>query len=218
MHWLGYSLCPWSPQMRERETFPRAAVPAFWRSRHPQHCDPPQSFESLVCPAKHAFFWSKHQFLMTGDKTISLQCFVLFALKKKKAWQRCGLKVSVKTRQSFFSFFFLSQWDSGVHPSPLSVAKLHPRMTYRRHICRKYAMKLCGSCTIGAFLPPLRCPAVCWGAVSEPDSFTQRVSSLSHQLASYLCQRVKTGTWLQPSTTKRQNSERCRRVIKTNGG
>lgn len=61
------------------------------------------------------------------------------------------LKVSV-----FFVLFFVTAglW---VYPSPLSVAKLHTRMSYHRHICTKYAMKLCGPCTIRATcpLPPL---------------------------------------------------------------
>lgn len=37
------------------------------------------------------------------------------------------------------------------YPSGLSVAQCPPRSSYHRHICRKYAVKLCGSClTTGA--------------------------------------------------------------------
>lgn len=109
-----------------------------------------------------------------------------------------GLKVSVKSSEVFFVTVGL-----GVYPSPLSVAKLRPRMSYHRHICRKYAMKLCGSCTIRAICPPtththLRSLPSCTPLglrVSE----TALPSRLPLASMSYLCQLVKTTTWAQQS-------------------
>lgn len=92
-----------------------------------------------------------------------------------------------------------------VYPSPLSVAKLHPCMSYHRHICTKYAMKLCDSCTIGAICPsptfvvfPL---AVRWGSMSVRQLYPVGCLSLPLARFSYLCQLVTTVTRAQQFMT-----------------
>lgn len=141
MHWLGNPVCPWSSQLRESKKFPRAAVPALLWSAHLQQTVWSFNAQTLLFVLPNVTFWWQN------IKRIGLQCFALFS---KKVFLCRGLKVSVKSRQSMF-FVTVGLW---VYPSPLSVAKLHPRMSYHRHICRKYAMKLCGSCTTGAICPP----------------------------------------------------------------
>ena len=82
----------------------------------------------------------------------------LFCFHKKKEKGSISVPRSEKwawrADKVFYLFIFFVTVGLGVYPSPLSVAKLHPRMSYHRHICRKYAMKLCGSFTIGPSAPP----------------------------------------------------------------
>lgn len=193
MHWLGNPVCPWSSQLRESKKFPRAAVPALLWSAHLQQTVWSFNAQTLLFVLPNVTFWWQN------IKRIGLQCFALFS---KKVFLCRGLKVSVKSRQSMF-FVTVGLW---VYPSPLSVAKLHPRMSYHRHICRKYAMKLCGSCTTGAICPPPPTvaafpPAVCWGSMSVGRLYPVDGLSLPLVCFSYLCQLAKTGTWAQRSMT-----------------
>lgn len=77
-----------------------------------------------------------------------------------------NLKVRVKS----IKYVFCHSGTRGSIHHPLSVGKLHHRMSYHRHICRKHAMKLCGSCTTRGHLPPPTftafCSAACRGSVS----------------------------------------------------
>lgn len=90
MHWLGYSVCPWSSQLRESETFPQAAVPALLWSTHPQHTVSSPKSQSLL------IIWPNVFSVVTplSDRTLkdSVTGFFGFVFIKKyfsawRAWQ-----------------------------------------------------------------------------------------------------------------------------------
>lgn len=193
MHWLGYSVCPWSSQLRESETFPQAAVPALLWPTHPQHTVSSPKAQSLL------IIWPNVFSVVTplSDRTLKDTVTGFFPLVCFFIKKYFSLKVSV-----FFCLFTVGL--GGVYPSPLSVAKLHRRMSYHRHICRKYAMKLCGSCTTRAICPlPPSEPSflLSAGASCQLDSSTQQ-ACLSLSWGSFSYMAVKTGTQAQNIQTK----------------